>query len=181
MPYRVWSGVERKVALIPRVIAKPGLMDLGPKEYGYLLTDARSILVLELESKSGLAAGLGGAVGAAIARSLEAPRQVGYYQAEPDDLTKERGTITIPHDWLNAIFVRKSLIGGYRLRIEYTSPDSVGHQFEGELAPARDTLRRAGEAGIRAGEMVRRYAEDAGRAIAAALPPARQSLLRWES
>ena len=60
------SPAEKRIALIPRVVVQG---KMGLNEYALLVTDKRSILVLEKGSKSGIAGALGGAVGAAIANA----------------------------------------------------------------------------------------------------------------
>src|SRR5437867_5621737 len=57
---------ERKVGLIPRLFVQG---KWGPKEYALLVTDKRSILVLEKESKAGLGGALGRCRGRTYCRS----------------------------------------------------------------------------------------------------------------
>jgi hypothetical protein len=66
---------EKKVGLIPRVIVASRM---GPKEYALLVTDRRSILVLEKDSKAGLGAALGGSIGAAIAQAAANRKSFDY-------------------------------------------------------------------------------------------------------
>src|SRR5436309_283367 len=71
---------ERKVGLIPRLFVQG---KWGPKEYALLVTDKRSILVLEKESKASIGGALGGAAGALIAGAAAKSRSFDYGQADP--------------------------------------------------------------------------------------------------
>lgn len=72
---------EKRVGLIPRITI---ISSLGPKEYATLVTDKRSIFILESSSKAGLGGILGGAIGAAVAKAATSQRTYDYEQADPD-------------------------------------------------------------------------------------------------
>ena len=63
------SSSEKKIGLIPKVVVASRM---GPSEYALLITDKRSIFILEKSSKAGLAGAVGGVVGAGLHRP---PRQ----------------------------------------------------------------------------------------------------------
>jgi len=88
---------ERKVGLIPRLFVQG---KWGPKEYALLVTDKRSILVLEKESKAGIGGALGGAAGALIAGAAAKSRSFDYGQADPQSLAMDGKNLTIPHESL---------------------------------------------------------------------------------
>src|SRR2546426_12247893 len=108
---------ERKVGLIPRLFVQG---KWGPKEYALLVTDHRSILVLEKESKAGIAGALGGAAGALIAQGLAKERSFDYNQADLQSLALDSKNLTIPHEAIQVLQLKKTLIGPiFRFELKY--------------------------------------------------------------
>ncbi|TLY38815.1 MAG: hypothetical protein E6K61_11095, partial [Nitrospirae bacterium] len=96
------------MGLIPRLFVQG---KWGPKEYALLVTDKRSILVLEKESKAGIGGALGGAAGALIAGAAAKSRSFDYAQADPQSLAIDSKNLTISHESLQGIRMKKRFIG----------------------------------------------------------------------
>src|SRR5205807_4925447 len=92
------SPAEKRIALIPRVVVQG---KMGLNEYALLVTDKRSILVLEKGSKSGIAGALGGAVGAAIANAAASRKSFDYETENPESFAINPKNVVIPHDSLD--------------------------------------------------------------------------------
>jgi len=84
---------------------------VGPQGVRSLVTDKRSILVLEKESKAGLGGALGGAAGALIAGAAAKSRSFDYGQADPQSLAMDGKNLTISHESLQGIRMKKRFIG----------------------------------------------------------------------
>ncbi len=109
---------------------------MGPKEYALLVTDKRSILVLEKESKAGIAGALGGAAGVLIAQGLAKERSFDYTQADPQSLSMDSKNLTISHDVLQGLRMKKALIGPlFRFELQYKTTDGKDKKLKGQLAP----------------------------------------------
>src|SRR2546426_7414815 len=91
---------ERKIGLIPRLVVAG---KWGPKEYAILVTDKRSILVLEKESKAGIGGALGGAARALIASAADPRRCFDYNQMDPPNPAPDSKNLTITHEKLHKL------------------------------------------------------------------------------
>lgn len=83
---------EKKIALIPNVVGQEAL---GPKNYGILITNERSIFVLQRSSKAMIGGIIGGAIGAAVMGSVAAEREVDYLHTPIEILAAMKGTISV--------------------------------------------------------------------------------------
>src|SRR5438046_7407884 len=124
---------ERKVGLIPRVFVQG---KWAPKEYALLVTDKRSILVMEKESKAGIGGALGGAAGALIAGAAAKSRSFDYGQADPQSLASDSKNLTISHESLQGIRMKKRFIGPvYWLELLYQTDQGKGKTLKAQLIP----------------------------------------------
>lgn len=108
---------ERKIGLIPHAVVQGAL---GPKNYGILLTNERSIFVLEDSSKAMLGGIIGGAIGAMVAELAKSRREIDYLHEPIEMLASMKGSISIPHASLSSIFI-KGRFSMYSLRIDYST------------------------------------------------------------
>lgn len=168
---------ERKVAVIPHVVVTGAL---GPKEYGVLLTDERAIFVLESASKAGLAAALGGAVGAAVAGGLASRKYVDYEREDPERLATDPDNIVVPHGSIRSLQLKKTL-GSHVLRIEYLRTDGKSKKIAAQLVPNAELIRKAKETGVRPKEATADYVRRVHEALRQALPPAIAAAAEWET
>lgn len=167
---------ERKVAVIPHIVVAGAL---GPREYGILLTDERTIFVLESSSKAGLGAALGGAVGAAVAGGLATRRYVDYEQEDPERLALDPDNIAIPHAAIQSLQLKKTL-GSHVLRLEYVRPDGKSKKIAAQVVPTQDLIRRGKQTGIRPKEVSADYVRKVQDAFRQALPPNVAAGAEWE-
>lgn len=166
---------ETKVALIPRVIMAGAL---GPKEYAILLTDRRSILVLEDASKAGLGAALGGVVGAAIARAASTRREIDYAHADPERLAQDEKNLVISYIAIRRLELRKKL-AGYSLLIEYARSDGKLKKVQAAIVPPADHIKSEKARGVPTKATARAYAEHVRDALKKALPPGQAAAAEW--
>ncbi|HET7404482.1 MAG TPA: hypothetical protein VFJ63_00015 [Candidatus Bathyarchaeia archaeon] len=124
---------ERKIGLIPRLYVQG---KWGPQEFAILVTDQRTILVLEKESKAGIGGALGGAAGALIAGAAQKSRSFDYEQLDPQSLAMDKKNVTVPHDVVQSIQTKKGFIGPvYRLEYRYQTIEGKSKKVKGQLVP----------------------------------------------
>ncbi len=158
---------ERKVAVVPHVVVSGAL---GPREYGILLTDERTIFVLESASKAGLGAVLGGVVGAAVAGGLATRTYVDYEHEDPERLASQEDNIAVPHRALQSLQIKKTL-GSHVLRMEYVRPDGKAKKIAAQIVPTQDLFRQGRSTGLKPKEVSADYARKVQEAFRQALPP----------
>lgn len=168
---------ERKIAVIPHVVVAGAL---GPKEYGVLLTDERSIFVLENASKAGLGAVLGGAVGAAVAGGLATRKYVDYEHDDPERLASDPDNIAVPHGAIQSLQLKRTL-ASHVLRLEYVRPDGKSKKIAAQIVPTQDLIRQGKATGIRPKEVSADYARRVQEAFRQALPPNVAAGAEWEA
>ncbi len=166
---------ETKVALVPRVIVGGAM---GPKEYGVLLTNQRTIFVLETASKAGIGAALGGAIGAAIAQAATTRRYVDYESANPDALASDSKNIVVPHTALARIALRRKF-GTYRLRLEYATPQGKRKKILAMVVPPTRAVKANKARGMGRKQTLAEYARTVQQAYQRALPPERAGGAEW--
>lgn len=123
---------ENKIGLVPRLIVAG---KWGPREYAVLVTDQRTILVLEKESKAGVGAAFG-AAGAIIAGAAAKSRSFDYSQLDPQSLAADTKNLAITHSALSSIRLKKRMIGPvYWMEFHYQSSEGKNKKFKGLLTP----------------------------------------------
>ena len=143
----MYSGnqAEKRIALIPRVIVQG---KMGLNEYALLVTDKRSILVLEKGSKSGIAGALGGAVGAAIANAAASRKSFDYETESPESFANNPKNVVIPHDSLELIQLKKGMFGSvYRMEVKYQAPNNKRKKIKGFLRPPGEHVKQKKQEG----------------------------------
>lgn len=166
---------EKKVAWIPSVVVQGAL---GPKGYGVLLTDQRSIFVLRKSSKSGLGAILGGAVGAAIAEAMSDSKSIDYAHTDPNTLAADSKNISIPHLAIQRLRMKKRF-AVYRLLLEYTRPDGKKKKLQATLFPPLEQVKEKKTQGIKPKQVAQEYARRAQEAYRRALPSTTAQRSEW--
>ena len=170
---------ERKVGLIPRLFVQG---KWGPKEYALLVTDKRSILMLEKESKAGIGGALGGAAGALIAGAAKS-RSFDYGQADPQSLAMDGKNLTISHESLQGIRMKKRFIGPvYWLEFLYQTGEGKGKKVKGQLIPPGVHLKQRKQEGTGRKQIYYDYAKKVQDVYQNALSPPRfQSVMAGAS
>ena len=166
---------ERKVGLIPHAVVQGAM---GPKVYGVLVTDRRSILVLELASKAGVGGALGGLVGAAIASATETSRAYDYEKAPADFLAGIKGSIEIPHSSIERMRFKSGALGN-RLSVRYRASNGKVKKVEAQISPPSAYVKKEKEKGLGGKEVTRKYMKEAEDVFRRALPITTTSRVEW--
>ena len=166
---------ETKLARIPRVVTTGAL---GPKDYGLVLTDLRSIFVLEKASKAALGGALGGVIGSAIAHAAASRSMIDYDRATPEELARMEKSVVIPHSSIVRISLRRKL-GSHRLRIDYVREDGKEKTMEAIILPPAELVSEGKARGMKPRDTVEAYAGQIREAYVRALPPAAAAKAEW--
>ena len=159
---------EKRVGLIPRVTVQGSL---GPKQYAVLVTDKRSIFVLESSSKAGVAGALGGAIGAAVAHAATSRRTFDYENSDPDVLATDPKNFVILHQQLERIEMKKGVIGPvFRFNVEYRTEEGKGKKVKSQLIPPNELWKQRKQEGVKGGVVYRDYASKVQEVYQRALP-----------
>jgi hypothetical protein len=164
---------ERRIGLIPRVIVQG---KWGPNEYALLITDKRSILVLEKGSKAGVAGALGGAVGAAIASAASSRKSFDYENENPESFAINPKNVVIPHDSLLSIQLKKGFLGPIiRMQVKYQDQKMKGKTIKGFLNPPGEHVKQKKSEGGEKKQIFYDYAKKVDDVYKQALSPPRYS------
>lgn len=156
---------ERRVAAIPHVNV---VGVTGPKEYGIMLTDQRSIFVL-LKKQSATGYLLGGAVGWALASSMAEDRHVDFDNTAPETLATVPDSIIVPHNAIHFIRFKKSM-GIYQLQIKYRDSRSKKKSLNAYVAPTAEYFKKKKAEGVKRKEAHKQYFTNVENAYRKALP-----------
>jgi hypothetical protein len=168
---------EKRIAIIPSVMIQGAL---GPKEYGVLLTDQRSIFVLTRATNAAVWGALGGALGAMVGYAATDPRYVAYLEADLATLSSDNKNIAIPHSSIRRLGLEKKL-GGYRLQIEYVTPEGKAKTLNAVLTLPPAHLKQKKSEGIKAKEAFEDYSRKVREAYEHALPPEVGARAEWRA
>lgn len=147
---------------------------MGPKEYALLVTDKRSILVLEKESKAGIGGALGGAAGVLIAQGLAKQRSFDYNQADPQSLSLDSKNLTVPHEALQGLRMKKAFIGSlFRFELKYKTVHGKDKKLKGQIAPPGAHVKQRKQEGIGKKQVYYDYAKSVQDVYRSALSPPR--------
>jgi len=165
---------ERKIAVIPKVIIDGAL---GPKEYGILLTNKRSLFVLISSNKTTVGYLLGGIGGAIVASSLGSNKDIDYANADVEELRKDEKNISVRHSKLTRLVMKKGL-SGYTLRMEYDIQDK-GYKVSAKVVPPSELVKQRKSEGAAHGEIEAEYVEKMKRAFEMAMSPEAKQKMEW--
>jgi len=166
--------MERKVGLIPKVMMKGAM---GPKEYGVLVTDQRTIFALEKASKAALVGVLGDAL-------LSSRKTVDYETAEPEALAADADSIVVPHSQLQRLTLKKgfssyTLSSTYTLLLDYGTPEGRTKKLKAFLVPPSELIAEKKRQGISKEQVHKEYAQAIQRAFQEALPASAALRAEW--
>jgi hypothetical protein len=140
------SSSEKKIGLIPKVVVASRM---GPSEYALLITDKRSIFILEKSSKAGLAGSVGGVVGAAIAQAAATRKTFDYANESIDNFAINPKNIVVPHDSLQSFRLKKAFLNPvYRMRIEYQHEKGKSKKLKTLLYPPSEHFKQRKQEGV---------------------------------
>jgi len=166
---------ERRIAVIPSVMIQGAL---GPKEYGVLLTDQRSIFVLTRATNAAVWGALGGAVGAMVGHAVTDPRYVAYLEADLAALSSDDKNVSVPHSSIRKLGLEKKL-GGYRLQIEYLTPEGKAKTLNAILTLPPGHLKQKKSEGVKSKDAFKDYSRRVREAYEHALPPEIGARAEW--
>lgn len=167
--------MESRVALIPRVMMKGAM---GPKDYGLLITDRRSIFVLEKASV--------GAVLGAIGDALLADRKsVDYAGEEIEKLASDDHNTVVPHESIEKLHLKKgfssyTMSNAYTLLIDFKDGRGKSRSVKAFLTPTAEFLDRKKSEGVDKKRATEEYAMSARKAFEQALSPSAASRTEWD-
>lgn len=167
--------MERKVALIPKVIMKGAM---GPKEYGLILTDRRTIFVLEKASKTALLGVLGDAL-------LSDKKQVDYESEDLEKLAADSKSVVVPHADVESIelksgFSSYTMSKMYTLLLEYKDAEGKRRSVKAFLTPPAGLVDGKKSEGQSKKAVLEEYAKSARKAFEIALPPTVAQKGKWD-
>jgi len=168
--------MERRIGLIPKVLVNGAL---GPKEYGVLVTDQRTIFVLERKTNAAIGGAVGGIIGAIIADALTSSERTFDY--ENDDMQKlvvDEKNIVVPHSQLQSIRLKRG-ISGCSLRMEYSDSAGKRRKVKAILSPPTDLVARRKKEGVKSKVVLADYARGAQNVYERALPASIAQIGEW--
>ncbi|HIH00616.1 TPA: hypothetical protein HA259_00785 [Thermoplasmata archaeon] len=136
---------------------------MGPKDYGVLLTDRRTVFVLERASKAILLGALGDAL-------VTDKRTVDYSSETIDGLAGDSMNMAILNHDIERLGIRRKL-GSYVLMLEHRSATGKTKTVKAYLTPPQSLVKSKTEGGMNKAQVAEEYAKAAMRAFELALPP----------
>lgn len=168
--------MERKIGLIPKVMVQGAL---GPKEYGILVTDQRTIFVLERKTNAMVGGIVGGAIGAIIADSLTATERKFDYESEsPENLAADEKNMVVVHSQLEQIRLKNGF-SGCSLMMKYVNQDGKSKKITAMMTPPQELVARRKGEGVKRKEVLADYARAAQKVFELALPPSVAQRGEW--
>jgi len=164
---------EMKIGVIPKVVVQGAF---GPKEYGILLTNKRTLFVQSSPNKAKATAWFG-LVGGLIADSLKPDEAVDYAGADIEELRKDSNNISVRHEKLTRLLLKKG-IGGYSLRMEYEIKGKP-HKVVANIVPPDDLIKQGKQEGASGGDIKKEYVEKIRLAFERAMPPEAAQKIEW--
>ena len=145
---------------------------MGPKDYGILLTDRRTVFVLERASKAVLLGVLGDAL-------LTDKKAVDYSSDRIEALANDSRNMAILHHEVEVVRVRKKL-GSYVLTMEHRNATGKTKTVKAYLTPPQGLVKSKTEGGMSKAQVAEEYATSAMRAFEMALPPTVVQRGEWQ-
>jgi len=167
--------VETKIGLVPRAIVTGATG--GVREYGVLITDKRSIFVLE----KGVSAWASGAVGAVIASAASTKKTFDYQNASPEELASMAKSVSIQHDSVRRLRLKKGFWRAVpNLLIEYDDPGGKRRKLKALLQPPGELMKQQKKEGMGRKKVLLEYATKVKEAYQKALPPTQSMQAEWQ-
>jgi len=166
---------ERKIGLVPRVVR--GGMG-GAMWYGLVVTDRRSIFVLEMADRTSLGAFAFGVVGAALTAGMQSSKAYDYQAADPDVLSGLKDTVTIPHESIESMQFKSGSMSS-RILFRYRSSNGKIRKFDVNLVPPDRYVSDRVAAGRGRKDAVTEYANEVRTLFKRALPLTTSMKVEW--
>jgi hypothetical protein len=167
--------MENRVALIPRVMMKGAM---GPKDYGLLITDRRSLFVLEKASKAALLGVLGDAL-------LSDKKTFDYSSEDIERLALDQHNTVVPHESIQKLHLKKgfssyTMSSGYVLLVDFTDNSGKTRSVKAFLTPTNEFLAAKKGEGMDKKTAAEEYAKSARRAFEQALGASAAGKAEWD-
>ena len=167
--------VEKKIALIPRVMMKGAM---GPKDYGLLITDRRSVFVLEKASKAALLGVLGDAL-------LSDKKTFDYASEDIEKLASDDNNTVVPHEGIQKLHLKKgfssyTMSNSYTLLVDYTDTAGKSRAVKAFLTPTNEYLALKKQEGVDKKTAIEEYARSARKAFEQALGASAAGRAEWD-
>ncbi len=143
----------------------------GPKEYSLVLTEARSIFVLERATHATANYFLGGGIGILAGNLLNERKTHDYSQENIDQFIQNKDNIVILHYQVQKISIKKPLGSPYSLYLEYTDVGTgKNKKIRAFLIPPKEYIKQKKSEGIKEKIAVEEYAKKIQEAFTKSLP-----------
>jgi len=167
--------METRIALIPRVMMKGAM---GPKDYGLLITDRRSIFVLEKASKAALLGALGDAL-------LSDKKTFDYASEDIEKLALDEHNTVVPHEDIQKLHLKKgfssyTMSNAYTLLVDYTDTAGRSRSVKAFLTPTNEFLALKKNEGVDKKTAIEEYAQSARKAFEQALGVSAAGRAEWD-
>jgi len=167
--------MEDRVALIPRVMMKGAM---GPKDYGLLITNQRSLFVLEKASKAALLGALGDAL-------LSDKKTFDYTSEDIEKLASDDHNTVVPHEGIQKLHLKKgfssyTMSSAYTLLLDYTDTAGKSRSVKAFLTPPDEFLARKKNEGVNKKAATEEYARLARKAFEQALGSSAVGRAEWD-
>lgn len=136
---------------------------MGPKDYGILITDRRTIFVLEKASKSAVL----GAIGDALVTDKKV---VDYSKADIEELASDDKNLVIQNHDVQSVLVKKG-ISTYTLIVKHGDIHGKRKTVKAYLYPPDELVSRKTGDGMTRKQVSEYYADSVRGAFEAAMPP----------
>jgi len=167
--------MDNRIALVPRVMMKGAM---GPKDYGLLITDRRSIFVLEKASKAALI----GAIGDAL---LSDKKTVDYANEDIESLASDERNKVVPHEAIQKLHLKKgfssyTMSNSYTLLVDYADAAGKSRSVKAFLTPPNEFLALKKKEGLDKKTAIEEYARSARKAFEQALGASAAGRAEWD-
>lgn len=172
----LWGGkTDRRIALIPKVMMKGAM---GPKDYGLLITDRRSIFVLEKSSKAAVLGVLGDAL-------LSDKKSIDYGSEDIEKLASDEHNVVVPHEDIQKLHLKKgfssyTMSNAYTLLVDYTDTTGKAKSVKAFLTPPNEFLSLKKKEGVDKKLATEEYARSTKKAFEQALGASAGSKAEWD-
>ena len=166
--------MEKKVALVPRVIMKGAM---GVKEYALLLTDQRLMFVLEHASKAAIVGALGDAM-------LSDRKVVDYESEDLEKIATDSSNIIVPHSGIQSIGIEKgfssyTMSTMFTLLVDYQDSRGKSKTVKAFLQPSQALVKDKKTEGLNRKSATEEYARIVKGALEKSLPPVLLQSGKW--
>ncbi len=142
----------------------------GSRDGSILLTDRRSIFVLEKATATNIAYLMGGVLGAALADARAKKKEIDYARISPDQFAADPDNLVIPHYAVRRVEIKDGM-ADLKLLIDYVYPDGTTKRLKAAVSPPPDFLKEKRLQGVKQRDAVQEYGQTLRGLVQRALHP----------